>query len=186
MVEANRLTSADLVEREGYLSIGEVTALKNLAAYLPRDAVAVNIGSGMGTSALALLELKNDLYVHSIDIEDESHFGSLRREREALQEAGLWDPSRINQIHGDSREVGKTWEHGPIDLVFVDDGHCYEHVKGDIETWLPYIRDGGLMFFHDYKGQYDIGVSQAVDELMTGYERVTHVDTLVAFRIKES
>jgi len=185
MVEGNRLTAKGLVEREGYLTLDEMIALKDLANTLPKNPKALNIGSGMGTSALALLEARDDLYVYSIDTEDESNLGSLRREREALQEAGLWDLNRIKQIHGDSRQVGKEWYEDSIDMVFVDDGHYYEHVRGDIETWLPYVRNGGLVAFHDYKGRYDMGVSKAVDELMTDHERVAHVDTLVAFKIKK-
>ena len=75
------LTSEKLVERLGYMSLEEVAVLKDLANTLPQNSVAVNIGSGMGTSALALLEVENNLFVYSIDIEDESHLGSLRRER---------------------------------------------------------------------------------------------------------
>lgn len=186
MVEGNRLTLEGLIEREGYMTIEEAVALKDLANTLPENPRVVNIGAGMGTSALALLEAREDICVHSIDTEDESHLGSLRRERDALQEAGLWDPKRIRQIHGDSRQVGKEWYNDSIDMVFVDDGHYYEHVKGDIETWLPYIRASGLMVFHDYKGQYDMGVSKAVDELMGEYEQVAHVDTLVAYKVKKN
>ena len=186
MVEENRLTLEGLIEREGYMTIEEAVALKDLATTLPENPRVLNIGSGMGTSALALLEARDDLYIHSIDTEDDSHLGSLRREREALQEAELWDTHRIKQIHGDSREVGKTWFNGNLDMVFVDDGHYYEHVKGDIETWLPFIRNGGLMVFHDYKGQYDMGVGAAIDELMTDHKRVAHVHTLVAFEIKKT
>jgi len=95
----------------------------------------------------------------------------------------MWDPIRIDQIHGDSRKVGRTWNRGPVDMVFVDDGHFYSECKGDIETWLPHVRDGGMMVFHDYGGKYGKGVVEAVDELMVCYERVAQVGTLVAFRI---
>jgi len=178
------LTAEELSKREGYMSVNEIGALKNLAITLPENPKVVNIGSGMGTSALALLEARDDLYLYSIDIEDDSHFGSLRREREALIEAGIWDTRRINQIHGDSRLIGSIWEDGPVDLVFVDDGHYYEHVKGDIEIWIPRLREGGVIAFHDYGGQYDHGVSKAVNEFMKDHEQITHVETLIAFRIK--
>ena len=185
MAEASKLTSEGLVEREGYLSANELAALKDLACMVKENPKVLNIGSGMGTSALALLEVRDDILIYSIDIEDVSDLGSLRREREALEEAGMWDPARIKQLHGDSREIGSKWDKGPLDLVFSDDGHYYEHVKGDIETWLPFIRNNGLMIFHDYKGQYDMGVSQAVDELMGEHEQIAHVDTLIAFRVKK-
>lgn len=177
------LTSEGLAERTGYLAVEEVAALKELALSLKSNPRAVNIGSGMGVSGLAFMESRPDLYLYSIDIEEESHLGSLRREREALREAGMWDPARIEQIHGDSRKIGSNWDGGPVDMVFVDDGHFYPECVSDIETWLPYIRDGGMMVFHDYGGRYGKGIVEAVDELMAGYERIARVGTLIAFRI---
>lgn len=181
----DKLTSEGLVEREGYLSLDELTALKDLAGTLKENPKVLNIGAGMGTSALAFLEARDDAIVYSIDIEDESALGSLRREREALEEAEMWDDARIKQLHGDSKQIGSKWDKGSLDLVFSDDGHYYEHTKGDIEAWLPFIRNDGLIAFHDYKGQYDMGVSRAVDELMGEHEQIAHVDTLIAFRVKK-
>ena len=62
-----KLTSEGLVEREGYLSLNELIALKDLANTLPENPRVLNIGAGMGTSALALLEAREDVIVHSID-----------------------------------------------------------------------------------------------------------------------
>jgi len=177
------LTSEDLAERTGYLAVEEVVALKELTLSLRPNPKAVNIGSGMGVSGLALMKSRPDLYLYSIDIEADSTLGSLLRERKALEEAGMWDPARIEQIRGDSREIGSKWNRGTVDIVFVDDGHFYPECKGDIETWLPHIRDGGMMVFHDYGGRYGKGVVEAVDELMASYERIAQVDTLIAFRI---
>ena len=54
-------TSEEWSEAFGFLYIEEVAALKRLAKDLPKDPVGLNVGAGTGTSALALLETRDDL-----------------------------------------------------------------------------------------------------------------------------
>jgi hypothetical protein len=35
-------------------------------------------------------------------------------------------------------------------MVFIDADHSYEHCKADIQAWLPNIKLGGIIAFHDY------------------------------------
>ncbi|HSX25822.1 MAG TPA: class I SAM-dependent methyltransferase [Chlamydiales bacterium] len=58
-----------------------------------------------------------------------------------------------------------------LDLVFIDGNHSYPFVKQDIQTWLPKVRDGGILAGHDYDPIHFPGVTQAVDELF-GYNDV--------------
>ena len=61
-------------------------------------------------------------------------------------------------------EDGSKRVDGPLDLVFIDGDHSYEHVKQDIELWLPKLRKGGILAGHDY-GHPDLpDVKRAVDE----------------------
>jgi len=180
------LTSVGLAEREGYLTVKEVATLKELALLLKSNPKAVNVGSGMGVSGLAFMESRPDLYLYSIDIEADSTLGSLAMEQKAFEEAGIWGSNRYLQILGDSRKIGLEWVargFKMVDIVFIDDGHTYEEVVGDIKAWRSNLSQGGIMAFHDYRNKFDIGVSRAVDELMIGCERVAWKDSLIAFRI---
>lgn len=38
---------------------------------------------------------------------------------------------------------------GPVDMVFVDDGHEEDEVKYDIDCWYPLLKSGGLICGHD-------------------------------------
>ena len=74
-------------------------------------------------------------------------------------------------LHGDSREVyAQVPDH--IDLLFIDGDHHYEVVREDIANWLPKVRPGGIVVFHDYTPEpIDMeatphleGVRRAIDE----------------------
>lgn len=199
-------TSEDLQAAFGYLFPDEVTALKQLARMLPSYPIVVNIGSGSGTSSLALLEARPDLYLYCIDVQlEDSPFGCLAAERKVLEQAGFKSGDRFTQVHADSKDVGIIWhDTSPtinIDMVFVDGDHSYRGAKGDILAWLPNIKPGGIMAVHDY-GKKEVykrtdlpakvphplpwpGVDRAVRKfLCPNYEIVLHVDTLIAFRIQ--
>jgi predicted O-methyltransferase YrrM len=68
----------------------------------------------------------------------------------------------IKQVLGDSAAIDWQRLTGPFDLIFIDGCHYYEYVKKDTENALRYLREGGVIVWHDY-GEYK-DVSRAVDE----------------------
>jgi predicted O-methyltransferase YrrM len=46
---------------------------------------------------------------------------------------------------------------GPIDLLFIDDGHYYETICKEFELWEPHVRKGGWIVFHDINPLANIG-----------------------------
>src|SRR5512135_2379112 len=103
-------TAYTVADWTAYLTHAEIDALKSLAKPLCREAEIVNIGAGSGTSGLAFMECRSDVHVTTIDITLESSpFGCLSGEEAVLRSADLWGQPRYNQIHGDSKIVGKTW-----------------------------------------------------------------------------
>lgn len=182
-------TAHSVVDWTAYLTHAEVDALKQLANDLPKGAQIVNIGAGNGTSGLAFMETRPDLRVCTIDIQLESSpFGCLAGEEAVLRDAGLWGDPRYQQIHGDSKIIGRDWltKWGkPIDMVFVDGGHLYHEATGDISIWFKNLKPGGIMAVHDFEKNEKVwpGVDRAVRELLIGqYAQVLKVDTLIAFK----
>jgi len=37
----------------------------------------------------------------------------------------------------------------PVDMIFVDTDHTVETTRREVELWLPYVREGGILAFHD-------------------------------------
>jgi hypothetical protein len=188
-----------------YMFPAELPFLKSLPGMIDHSpCTVVNIGAGSGTSGLAFLECRDDLVLHTVDIQNaDSPFGCLYAEREVVKAAGmahLWDV-RWFQYHTDSKALAAQWNGAPVGVCFIDGSHEYEDCAGDILGWLPHIRRGGIMAVHDYKkgeiptgpngyhadGPHPLvweGVDQAVDELLVGkYSIIGRVDSLIAFRI---
>lgn len=190
------LTSEDVQRSYHYLFPAELPALKMLAISLPSDSLVVNIGSGSGTSGLAFMESRPDLFLLTIDIENnDSPLGSLYSERDVMNKAGFGGElgGRWVQIHGDSSTLGRAWQagaltHFPLDIangwlkpphmVFIDGDHSYEGCKADIEAFFPLLLPGGILAVHDFlKGDLQPdpdgphpknwpGVDSAVQELL--------------------
>lgn len=159
-------TSESLQASFGYLFPAEVAALKQLAQSLPPNPIVINIGAGSGTSGLAFMESRPDLYLYTIDVQKEdSPYGCLYAEKQVINQAGyiyhntaMFPFNRGYQLHGDSKVVGSQWplwslyyNHIGVDMVFVDADHSYRGAKGDILAWLPNIKPGGVMAVHDFE-----------------------------------
>lgn len=164
--------SENLAVGIGYLHLPELIFLKEIAGRVQaKNPKVVNIGIGAATSMYAIWEARPDCEMVGVDINPLNGIAQLR-------EGGLAKHTTL--LHGDSKEVGKTWT-GPIDLLFVDGDHSYAGALGDFQVWCPHLAEGGVVLVHDYSGEVWPQVTQAVDEYFAGWHRVGLVDTLVAY-----
>lgn len=187
----------------GYLFPNELPLLKSLPYLVAQSpCVAVNIGAGSGTSGLALLETRDDLILHTVDITDaDSPFGCLHAEREVCQAAGYGEFLGVRwfQHHMDSKLLCRQWTK-PVDVLFIDGDHSYEGAVGDIIGWMPHVREGGFVAVHDYRKQ-DVPrpndgqvrphelewpeVDRAVDEyLKSQFDVFALVESLIVFKVE--
>lgn len=65
---------------------------------------------------------------------------------------GVWDI--VHPLVMDSQTASQVFADGILDLIFIDADHHYEFVKNDILSWLPKLRDGGILCGHDCEGYY--------------------------------
>lgn len=96
---------------------------------------------------------------------------------ENLRRLGLW--GLVRPVVSDSLSAARTWENGPIRLLFIDADHEYEAVKADFWAWRGHVCEGGCIAFHDY-GVFD-GVTKFYDQLkggVFGYKEVLAVQSL--------
>lgn len=141
----------------------EEAFLESLARTLREGAKIVNIGSGAGTSASALLRgiyTLRHAEVLSIDIDETN------QERNTLREQGLYDQAKIHQLVGDSVEIGKSLGI-ELDMVFVDGSHDYKGVLDDLNTYSKLLKPGGLLVCHDYHDPRQENVTKAIEKWLS-------------------
>lgn len=167
------LTSRSLRDWVQSLWPDEVDWLKEQARQLPSDPVIVNIGAAAGVSTLAMLEERPDALIYSCEVDPGA--GELW----SIEQAGL-DKSRVIRL-GESAAAGVAFV-GMADFIFVDGGHDAAQVTADIDAWLPHLKRGSVIAFHDYEHPAFPDVKIAVDPKMADYELIANVNTIRAFR----
>jgi hypothetical protein len=86
-------------------------------------------------------------------------------------------------MKGYSFECCRGWSE-PIDLLFIDANHEYAAVLRDFEDWSPFVKQGGVIAFHDVGEQFEGPRRVVADRLkMPGFGPVSVIDTL-AWAIK--
>jgi hypothetical protein len=145
---------------EGYLdSPGQEEWLYQSVLGLPDPAVIVEIGSfkGRSTACIGYACRGTGKRVFAIDtfagndsdFRDGSEFtrgpyfdqfwGNLNR-------LGLTD--YVTPLCGLSADIAQMWR-TPIDLLFIDGSHEFPDVLTDFENFFPWVREGGIVAFHD-------------------------------------
>lgn len=156
-------------EVEGLISDVQGRIMQEYAAGMVND-VAVEVGSYRGKSACYIASaMPKSAHLYCIDPWDNSDLNrygfvfsneNLSRFDENIRACGL--ESRVTAVRGLSADVAKSWE-TPISLLYIDGGHEYEEVLGDIDGFLPHMVSGGVILFDDYSDAFP-GVAQAVKE----------------------
>lgn len=180
----------NLVKAFGYLTLNEAQLLMDIADKMPAGSIVANVGAGVGTSALAVVEQRNDLAqtLYTIDHRDDDNpFGGLLNERHAFENAGMID-LLPNQILGDSSDVGRSWQHGKIDFLIIDADHTAEGLTNDIDAYVSHLSDAGYIAFHDYDKDKWQDVFDVVNKHFVNnedFELVKTVDTMIVFTRKQ-
>lgn len=173
----------DLAVGFGYITVKELNAIQQVAALLPPDPVCVNIGSGAGTSVIAVLEARRDAKVIDVDIDPDN--GIVQ-----INEAGYLNSGRYERIVSDSKLV--KWPY-LCDYLFIDGDHTDPGIRGDLAVWLPRVRKGGYVLIHDYWPyppdhelagvDYWPDVRRVVNEVMDANSVVLDSDRLRVYQI---
>jgi hypothetical protein len=79
-------------------------------------------------------------------------------------------------IKGWSNEVAKQFPDGSLDFVYIDGNHNYEHTVEDISLWSKKVRQGGIIYGHDFEDwsknwrRFDMNVINAVTGWCNSYQ----------------
>lgn len=183
---------------QGWLTDAEATELFHLAKRrTPTNGpVVVELGSWQGKSSVVLaggLVGKQGAKLYCIDpfgCDENTEYQRkyyeplLSRESRTVEQIFASNVKKSGVSHiavamkGYSFEFADSWL-TPIDLLFVDANHEYEAVARDFQMWIPHVKPGGIVAFHDANGVWP-GPTRVVDESLTAvkFGRIHKADSV--------
>jgi len=140
---------------EGFLAPIEERTIQWSVRHVPPGGKIVEVGSYKGKSAVnfayAVRKRGGDATIFCVDTwrNENIEFAKNVDVFAAFEANVARDRDLIVPLRGRSEEVGAAWDRGPIDVLFIDGDHSYEGVVRDVEAWVPHVKPGGLVMFHD-------------------------------------
>lgn len=71
---------------------------------------------------------------------------------------------RFQCVNWDSREAARLFPDLSVWGVYLDSDHSHDHLRGEIDSWLPKVKFGGRIGGHDHQKRFP-GVVKAVREI---------------------
>lgn len=170
----------------GYLFKEEGHVLHNLAVQIPENGIIVELGSFCGKSSRILAEVARDKKskLYCVDSFVPHFDGVPTPPEEALKSftqhvlTPFYD--NVELIKLDTTEASRYFKK-QIDFIFIDADHSLDGVRLDCEHWLPMLKSGGVVAFHDYHSDWK-EVKQAADEFVGGWHNVCNEFSIAAFK----
>jgi predicted O-methyltransferase YrrM len=140
---------------------------RRIARELPHESRFVEVGVAHGRSLIFLAEELHELHRRDVEIWGVDSWPgdwwrkSIARTFEHNDLAGyVWDTIRL--VRADETRAARMFDDGSLDVAFVDSDHTEAGVEVSIATWLPKVKQGGLLCGHDYDVSAWPGVVAAV------------------------
>jgi hypothetical protein len=162
-----------------------------LMKYAKRARIIVEIGVAEGASAVGLhqaMPVEGTLYL--VDPFHLSRVPVLNFEKRAAKRAvNASGKARTVWIEEFSQDAAKSWKDS-IDFLLIDGDHREKAVERDWREWSPFVRDDGVVAFHDarlFPGGWtslDYGPVRFIDRIFRGsselpWKITEEVDSLV-------
>lgn len=135
---------------------------------IPKGGICAELGVQKGNHAVDMINIIGPSKLFLVDIDmslavNESDQTSLFSKKSI--ENNSWD--FVELIESDSIKAADVFEDDFFDFIYVDGDHSYEGCLGDIQSWLPKLKTGGMMAGHDYQFNIDHSIKR-VSELLEG------------------
>lgn len=134
----------------------------------------VELGTHLGCSlfsfAQAVEDAKLETQLDAIDTWQGDKHSTLYGENIFLRvqeiKKACYPKVNINFIRKTFDQAAKDYPNNSIDLLHIDGLHTYKAIKHDYETWLPKVRQNGIILLHDASvRKWGFGVYKLFDQI---------------------
>jgi len=147
--------------------------IKKVIELTPSGGKFVEIGSWKGkSSAFTAVEIINsgkDIKFDCIDTwkgsKEHQDYSNLDILFKTFKENMKPLEGYYNAIQMNSLDAVNLYEDNSLDFIFIDASHEYEDVKADIISWMPKLKETGIIGGDDYDNGDFPGVKKAVEEI---------------------
>lgn len=148
--------------------------LESIKSQKDKIDVAVELGCyAGGTSIILASELKAGARYYAIDI-----FAINGDDIRESTIAKLAKYPNITLIEKTTKAAAYEFNK-PIDWLFIDADHQDDSVLHDCQDWLPKVKSGGIVAFHDYFNTDFPSVARRVEETTLGWKLYQQADSLL-------
>jgi predicted O-methyltransferase YrrM len=158
--------------------------------YLARqapDGPAVEVGVWKGGSILCWARARRERGpIHAVDnfYDHREHRPGADKRRETFHRNRHASGLDITVWEQMSYEAAANFEDDSLAFCFIDADHDESGITKDVPAWVPKIKPGGIIVFHDYGTWKCPAVVEAVDawQARDPWERLGMVGSAIAFR----
>lgn len=148
-----------------------------LAQIKPEMKVIVELGCYAGGATVAMAnKVAEDAKIYAVDVFaiNGSHIREMTVERFKKYPSITLLEQTTNQASAEFFQ--------PIDFLFIDADHQDDSIQADLKNWLPKVKVGGIVAFHDYFNDDFPSVQRRVEEFTQTWQYVEEADTLLIKR----
>ena len=127
--------------------------------------VVVDLGVDYAYSTFCF-SLPQKGHIYGIDsFGGDEHTGIRNTYEYIIEKKNILKADNITFIKGYFDDIAKTWNK-EIDILHIDGFHTYEAVKNDYENWSKFVKDDGVILFHDTLVEdRDFGIKKFFEEI---------------------
>lgn len=156
---------------------GEVSQveLEMILDYLPKneEAVIVELGSLYGRTCSIMAK-----YSKGTVFAVENFCINNKDTKPYFTQHVLEKYTNIVLCEGNTHDIAPIFDK-TIDFLFIDADHQDHSIKEDCEDWLPKVKSGGIVAFHDYFNNMFPSVQKRVDEATVSWKVLNSVERLI-------
>jgi hypothetical protein len=146
-----------------------------------RPSLLVELGTHMGLSYFTFCQAMKEHAIDGLCYAVDTFEGDAHTAKYDESVFNLVNNHNREHYHGFSylmrmlfNDALKHFNNDSIDLLHIDGLHTYEAVSEDFRLWLPKVKPGGIILFHDVQARLqDFGAWRFWDEIAPSHETFT-------------